>query len=93
MALTDVYHSRPEVFGQQIRAVRIFECPSSDLSAGEGGWTATGMPTIGDAYPYGTWTANIKPYCGNVEVEPRFLVGIARITATYWAPLSRAGAV
>lgn len=91
MPLTELYHSRVQTKSGRIEYVRVLECPSTEVQEAGGGWTGNGvtLPKYGDPYPHGTWTDQAVPCVGRVEVDPRFLVGVARVTAYYWAPLSR----
>jgi len=90
--LVEVFASRVQGSAREHRFVRIFECPVTELVEGEMGWTHTSLPTYGTAYPYGTWTGHIVPGVASIDPDPHFLKATARITVTYLAPRSRAGA-
>jgi len=93
VALKELYHGRVGTSAARVEFMRAFEGLTTDLTAGDGGWTATGLPVYGDAYPYGTWTNGLCPTVGRVEVDPREQVGRVRVTVYYWAPMTRAAAV
>lgn len=87
MALAEVWHSREGRKGaRSVYFVRIFEGLKTDFSEGAGGWTASGLPVIGDAYPYCTWSSKVTPRCISVDVDPRFTGYKARVVATYSTP-------
>ena len=60
---------------------RRFEVDDSALSEGSGGWTATGLPAVGDAYPSGTWS--ITPKVAKIELDNKYTPAKTLVTVTY----------
>lgn len=88
MAISEQFHTEIETKGATARRfVRVFEGLQSDIvDNGGAGWTGTGLPLLGGAYPYGVWTTLVTPRCYAINVDPRFTGLKIRVTAHYSAP-------
>lgn len=87
MAITETYHTEIQSNDSRERQfTRYFEGLTADLTLGANGWTGTGLPLIGDQYPYGTWTSKVTPRCVSVQIDPNPRVGFIGIISTYACP-------
>jgi hypothetical protein len=89
----ELAHSRiMQKTGDQITLVRRYEVTDTDLSEGSLGWTATGLPAMGDAYSTGTW--NIKPKVSKIDLDRKYTPSKTLVTVTYtgylaWGDVTR----
>jgi len=84
MALVELYDSRPQANEPLRRSFeRRWECNKADISEAAGGWTVSGLPVEGDAYPYGTWSGKITPTLQRLRLIPRARTGKALIIGIY----------
>lgn len=89
MALTEIFHSRSEDDGTEfVECVRAYTCLKADITEGVGGWTVTGLPAKGDAYPTAWSPAEFTPrvYRRHINPRPPNLRGFCLITVYYRAP-------
>jgi len=63
--------------------VRRFEIYDAALTESTGGWTATGLPVLGEAYPAGSFT--IAPVVSDIQIERGFTPTKSLATVTYTA--------
>jgi len=90
MALVEKYHSRVSPRrSKTVQYQRVFECLKGDMTHTGSGWAVTGLPSIGDDYPYGTWT--LPPRCVSVDIDPRGRPGVGVITVLYTARVPLGG--
>ena len=69
-----------------IALIRRFEIDDSALTEGALGWTATGLPAPGDAYPSGTWA--ITPRVSKIDLDGSYTPSKTVVTVTYTAYLA-----